>query len=82
MPGPLKPAENHHRHQVPDVQAIGRRVEAGVERPRLSIEPSGKPGVVGRLMDHAAAAKIGEDVHKEMGNGECGMGSRDIGVAE
>ena len=35
VPGLLEPAQDHQRHQVSDVQAIGRGIKARVDRPRL-----------------------------------------------
>ena len=47
MAGLLKPPQDHHRHQIADVQAIGRRIEAGSRACgcRLSSQAS-KPGSV------------------------------------
>ena len=40
MPGLLKPPQDHQGHQVADVQAVGRRIEADVDRPRLLGQPA------------------------------------------
>ena len=62
MPGLLKPPQDHQRHQVPDVQAVGRRIEAGVERAAAGAQPAGQLGVVGGLVDQAAPRQVGKDV--------------------
>ena len=52
-----------------DVQAVGRGIEAGVERAAVGRQPAGQVGVVGRLMDQAAPAQdrlLGQDVHAVM----------------
>ena len=40
--GPLQPGEAHHRHQVPDVQRVRRRVEPDVRRDRAGRETFGQ----------------------------------------
>jgi hypothetical protein len=62
MPRFLKPPQDHHRHQVADVQAIGRRIEPGVERPHTFIQPFGELRFVGRLMDQAAPFQVGDNI--------------------
>ena len=69
MPGLLEPPQHHQAHQMADVQAVGRRIEADVERPRRSVEPTRQIGVVGRLVDQSAPAKIRND--------HSGLGTRD-----
>ena len=51
MPRLLKPPQDHQRHQMPDVQAIGRRIEARVHRSRLFHEQLRQIRVVGGLID-------------------------------
>ena len=60
MPGPLEPPQHHQGHQMADVQAIGRGIEADIERARLGGQPAGQARVVSRLMNQAAPAEIGE----------------------
>ena len=42
MSGLLKPPQDHQRHQVADVQAVGRRIEAGVDVRGFSISSRGR----------------------------------------
>jgi len=58
----LESAQDHQRHQVAHVQAVGRWVEPGVHRARLLHKPAGQGRVVGRLMDHSAPAEFGGEV--------------------
>ena len=58
MPGLLKAPQDHQRHQVADVQAVGRRIEADVDRPRLLDQQPRQIRVVGRLVDQTRARKV------------------------
>ena len=49
------------RHQVADVHAVGRRIEADVERPRLLGEPAGR-GPDRSFGGSVRASEISEDV--------------------
>ena len=40
MSGQLKPPQREQRHEIADVQAVGRRIETGVERERALRQPS------------------------------------------
>ena len=62
MPGLLKAAQHHQRHQAAHVQAVGRGIEAAVERAAFAGQPLGQIGLVGRLVNQPAPAKVGEDV--------------------
>ena len=73
MSGLLEPPQDHQRHQVADVQAVGRRVEAGVDRPRLLQQQLRQVRVVGGLVDQSAPGEFGDDVGGE-GRGERGEG--------
>ena len=64
MSRPLEPPEHHHAQQVAHVQAVGRRVEAGVERAWLFVEPGAKRRI-GGLMDEAAPLEVCEEGHEE-----------------
>ena len=72
--GLLKAAEQHHRQQRADVQAVAGGVEAGVERPRLAGEPGAELLGVRGLVDEAAEGEVGEEVH---GSRIQGSGVRD-----
>ena len=74
MPGLLKSPQDHQGHEVPHVETVGRRIEAGIDRPRPLHEPRGQVLVVGRLIDQPAPAEFGEQVVHEQGSGP---GARD-----
>ena len=65
MPGLLEPPQDHQRHQVADVQAVGRGIEAGVDRPRLLHQQPRQVRIVGRLVDQPAPGEFGDDVGHE-----------------
>jgi len=65
MARPLKATQHHQRHQMADVQAVGRRVEANVDRPRPLHQKFRQIGVVGRLVDQPPPGKLGDDVSGE-----------------
>ena len=70
-PAFLKPPQHQQAHQTADVQTVGRRIEAGVQGPRLLGEPSVHAGIVGRLMNQATPAEIGEEETWEMLDVKC-----------
>ena len=51
MAGLLETSQDHQRHQVPNVQAIGSRVKAGINGSRLLGEQFRQIFFVGRLVD-------------------------------
>ena len=51
-------------HQTADVQAIGRRIEADVDRARLGGQPGRQGRVVGRLLNQAAPFQIAVDIER------------------
>ena len=62
MPGLLKPPQDHQRHQMADVQAVGRRIEAGIDRSRLFQQQLRQVRVVGGLVDQSAPGEFGNNV--------------------
>ena len=61
----LKPAQRQQRHQVADVQAVGRGVEAAVERDRARADALGQFLRVGAIGQQAAPLEFFQDVHGE-----------------
>jgi hypothetical protein len=55
-------SQQHKRHQMPHVEAVGGRVEAGIDAAAGRGEPLAKPTRVGRLMDQATGLEIRKKV--------------------
>ena len=62
MAGAGHPPEEHQGHEVADVQAVGRGVEAGVDAAAGRGEPVAKGRRVGRLVNEAPRLELGEQV--------------------
>ena len=54
----LKPPQHQQRQQAADVQAVGRRIEAAIERSLTTREPAAELLGVRRLVDEAAPGEI------------------------
>ena len=61
--GQLQPAQRELPEQVPDVEAVGGRVEADVDADRSLGQPGGEGLPVGRVLHEAAGLQLGEEVH-------------------
>ena len=61
--GQLQPAQRELPEQVPDVEAVGGRVEADVDADRSRGQPGGEGLPVGRVLHEAAGLQLGEEVH-------------------
>ena len=62
VPGVLEAAQHEQADQVADVQAVGGRIAAVVQRDRTLGEPSGQCGAVGALLHEAAGLEVGDQV--------------------
>ena len=62
MAGLLKSPQHHQGDQVADVQAVGRGVEAHVERSRAFHQQPRQIRVVGGLVDQTPPGQLGNDV--------------------
>ena len=62
MAGVGHATQQHERHQMPDVEAVGRGVEAGIDATAGRGEPLTELARVGRLVDQAAGLEIGDKV--------------------
>ena len=56
--GLLEPPQHHQGHEVADVQAVGRRVEANVDGARLLAQQPRQVRVVGGLVDQSAPGSL------------------------
>ena len=58
----LEPPQHHHLQEMSDVQAVGRGIDADIQRPGLR-EPfdRGRVAVERRLLDQAAPAKLADN---------------------
>ena len=54
--------QQHERHKMPDVEAVGRGVEAGIDATAGRGEPLTELARVGRLVNQAAGLEIGDKV--------------------
>ena len=58
MPGPLEAPQRHQRQEVAHVQAVGRRIEAGVDHATTAAANHGRLLGIGDLMDQSAPSEI------------------------
>ena len=77
VPGQLEAAQQHSGNKMADVQAVGRGIEAGVDRAWLFRQPGRQIRIVGRLMNKVTPAEI---VEKRMFEGQSGRGSAEGGM--
>ncbi len=59
--GELEAPQQQQRHEVPDVQAVGGRVEADVERHRPALEPLAQRVEVGVVLHEPAREQVVDD---------------------
>ena len=59
--GELEAAEQQQRHEIADVQAVGRRIEADVERHRPALEALAQRVEVGVILNQPARQQVVDD---------------------
>ncbi len=65
VPGILEAPEHDQPDQVPDVQAVGRRVTSVVDPDRAVLYTSPQELSIGRIVDEAAGLEVGDQVHSD-----------------